>query len=149
MGISLIHDLSGLQLAYWLGPALATTGVLLVTGLLLEAKKFMVSISVGSWFWLRSSCWAIRLAWPKTTSLHVGKPRYLVSAVTFAVLCCWQYLQESLASSIVSTCMLELLGYPKQSFLAVCTNAALSATKLTFSATVFGTCHSTTMQRRN
>jgi hypothetical protein len=50
MGISLIHDLSGLQLAYWLGPALATTGVLLATGLLLEAKKFAVSIYVGSWF---------------------------------------------------------------------------------------------------
>lgn len=54
MGISLIHDLSGLQLAYWLGPALAITGVLLVTGLLLEAKKFKVGTSVGSWFWLRS-----------------------------------------------------------------------------------------------
>lgn len=47
MGISLIHDLSGLHLAYWLGPALATTGVLLATGLLLEAKKFTVSIYVG------------------------------------------------------------------------------------------------------
>jgi len=40
MGISLIHDLSGLSLAYWLGPALATTGVLLLAGLLLEVNKF-------------------------------------------------------------------------------------------------------------
>jgi len=40
MGISLIHNLSGVRLAYWLGPALATTGVLLITGLLLEVKKF-------------------------------------------------------------------------------------------------------------
>jgi hypothetical protein len=34
-----------------------------------------------------------------------------------AAWCCWQYLQDSLASSIVSTCMLELCGYPKQSLL--------------------------------
>lgn len=54
LGISLIHDLSGLQLAYWLGPALATTGLLLVAGLVLEVKKFMVSISEGLHMFLSS-----------------------------------------------------------------------------------------------
>lgn len=42
MGISLIHDLSGLPLAYWLGPALTVTGLMLLAGLLLEVRKLKV-----------------------------------------------------------------------------------------------------------
>lgn len=43
MGMSLIHDLSDIPLAYWLGPALAVTGSLLVCGLVLEVRKYKVS----------------------------------------------------------------------------------------------------------
>lgn len=42
MGMSLIHDLSDIPLSYWLGPALAVTGGLLVCGLVLEARKYKV-----------------------------------------------------------------------------------------------------------
>jgi hypothetical protein len=44
MGISLIHDLSGINLVNWLAPALVVTGLLLLAGLLLEIKKFKVGV---------------------------------------------------------------------------------------------------------
>lgn len=42
MGISLIHDLSAIPLAYWLAPAGTVTSLMLVAGLALEVHKFKV-----------------------------------------------------------------------------------------------------------
>eukprot|EP00879_Flechtneria_rotunda_P001115 GHRR01001257.1.p2 GENE.GHRR01001257.1~~GHRR01001257.1.p2 ORF type:complete len:373 (+),score=108.40 GHRR01001257.1:1707-2825(+) len=47
LGISLIHDLSGIPLAYWLGPALSVSAALLVEAVLLEYRKYKLEKSGG------------------------------------------------------------------------------------------------------
>lgn len=48
MGMSLITELSDIPLAWWLGPALAVSGMVVLAGLLLEIRKFKVSSSHSS-----------------------------------------------------------------------------------------------------
>ncbi len=44
MGIALITDLSSIPVANFLGPAIAVTALLVLTGLALEMKKLAVSV---------------------------------------------------------------------------------------------------------
>lgn len=57
MGIALITNLSQKPLAYWLAPALAVTGVLVIAGVVLEIRKLKECSGPSLFDTLTVFCW--------------------------------------------------------------------------------------------